>query len=136
MTQYQRFQAYLYAHMPKPRLTVTPNHEYRRRAMARRNPARAVKYYAAVACVNDPFLAMVTDNARKQRVQAAREWAQDHGEKLVDIAYRACFQPPLDAYDAGLLNDFGGGDVHWWQDYIRDELARAHEFYQSQMGEI
>lgn len=37
-----------------------------------------------------------------------------------------------DAYDAGLLNDFGGGDVSWWQDYIRDELARAHEFYASQ----
>jgi hypothetical protein len=64
------------------------------------------------------------------------KWAQDHGEKLVDIAYRACFQPPLDTYDAGLLNDFGGGDVHWWQDYIRTELARAHEFYQSQIGEI
>jgi hypothetical protein len=37
----------------------------------------------------------------------------------------------LPAYDAGLLNDFGGGDVSWWQDYIRGELARAHEFYQS-----
>ena len=25
----------------------------------------------------------------------------------------------LSAYDAGLLNDFGGGNVEWWQDYIR-----------------
>ena len=33
-------------------------------------------------------------------------------------------------YDAGLLNDFGGGDVQWWQDYIRAELDRAHDFYQ------
>jgi len=39
----------------------------------------------------------------------------------------------LDRYDAGLLNDFGGGDVDWWQDYIRAELDRAHEFYQSQI---
>lgn len=39
----------------------------------------------------------------------------------------------LDRYDAGLLNDFGGGDVDWWQDYIRAELERAHEFYQSQV---
>lgn len=38
----------------------------------------------------------------------------------------------LDAYDAGLLNDFGGGDVEWWQDYIRAELGRAHDFYASQ----
>lgn len=32
-------------------------------------------------------------------------------------------------YDAGLLNDFGGGDVDWWMDYIRAELDRAHDFY-------
>lgn len=38
----------------------------------------------------------------------------------------------LDAYDAGLLSDFGGGNVEWWQDYIRAELGRAHDFYQSQ----
>lgn len=38
----------------------------------------------------------------------------------------------LDEYDAGLLSDFGGGDVEWWQDYIRSELSRAHDFYQSQ----
>lgn len=38
----------------------------------------------------------------------------------------------LDRYDAGLLGDGGGGDVGWWQDYIRTELDRAHEFYQDQ----
>ncbi|WP_423156477.1 hypothetical protein [Stenotrophomonas maltophilia] len=38
----------------------------------------------------------------------------------------------LDRYDAGLLGDGGGGDVSWWQDYIRAELDRAHEFYQDQ----
>lgn len=38
----------------------------------------------------------------------------------------------LDCYDAGLLSDFGGGNVEWWQDYIRAELGRAHDFYQSQ----
>lgn len=39
----------------------------------------------------------------------------------------------LDAYDAGYLNDYGGGKVGWWQDYIRSELGRAHDFYQSQL---
>ena len=38
----------------------------------------------------------------------------------------------LDCYDAGLLSDFGGGNVDWWQDYIRAELDRAHDLYQSQ----
>ena len=32
-------------------------------------------------------------------------------------------------YDAGLLNDFGGGDVNWWLDYLRAELERSHDFY-------
>lgn len=39
----------------------------------------------------------------------------------------------LDCYDAGILNDFGGGNVEWWQDYIRAELGHAHDFYQSQV---
>lgn len=39
----------------------------------------------------------------------------------------------LDTYDSGLLNDWGGGNVGWWQDYIRVELGRAHEFYAAQI---
>ena len=41
--------------------------------------------------------------------------------------------PELDEYDAGLLSSAGGGDVDWWQDYLRAELERAHAFYQSQL---
>jgi hypothetical protein len=29
-------------------------------------------------------------------------------------------------YDAGLLNDWGGGNVDWWQDYLRAEIERAN----------
>jgi hypothetical protein len=32
-------------------------------------------------------------------------------------------------YDAGLLSDFGGGDVEWWQDYIRAELCRCNDYW-------
>lgn len=39
-------------------------------------------------------------------------------------------------YDAGLLSDFGGGDVGWWQDYLRSELDRAHEFYDDRIAEL
>lgn len=39
----------------------------------------------------------------------------------------------LDYYDAGLLGDGGGGNVEWWQDYMRSELSRAHDCYQSQI---
>ncbi|MCY1741200.1 hypothetical protein [Ensifer sp. SL37] len=54
--------------------------------------------------------------------------------QLVDIA--SADEPAsisLDAYDAGLLGDGGGGDVSWWHDYIRSELDRAHEFYSAQL---
>jgi len=32
-------------------------------------------------------------------------------------------------YDAGLLNDFGGGDVGWWQDYLCAEIGRANDYW-------
>jgi hypothetical protein len=41
-----------------------------------------------------------------------------------------------DRYDAGLLSDFGGGNVEWWQDYIRSQLAAAHEFYETEIAEL
>ena len=52
------------------------------------------------------------------------------------MAERAVQTAALDAYDAGLLNDFGGGNVDWWQDYIRAELGRAHDFYESRIADI
>lgn len=42
----------------------------------------------------------------------------------------------LDRYDAGLLSAAGGGDVNWWWDYLRCELDRAHDFYQSQVSKV
>ncbi|CUJ80825.1 MAG: hypothetical protein J0I68_30775 [Achromobacter sp.] len=44
--------------------------------------------------------------------------------------------PELDEYDAGILGSAGGGDVDWWQDYLRAELERAHAFYQSQQERL
>lgn len=34
-------------------------------------------------------------------------------------------------YDAGLLNDYGGGNVEWWQDYIRAEVERCNDHYEA-----
>lgn len=38
-------------------------------------------------------------------------------------------------YDAGLLNDFGGGNVEWWQDYIRAEIGRANDYWREQVAD-
>jgi len=42
----------------------------------------------------------------------------------------------LAEYDAGSLNDYGGGNVGWWWDYIRYELGRAHDHYQEQVADL
>ncbi len=34
-------------------------------------------------------------------------------------------------YDSGLLNNNGGGDVGWWHDYIRFEVAACNEYWRS-----
>lgn len=39
-------------------------------------------------------------------------------------------------YDCGLINDFGGGDVGWWQDYVRAEIGRANDFWREQVASI
>jgi hypothetical protein len=37
----------------------------------------------------------------------------------------------LPDYDAGLLNDWGGGNVEWWQDYIRAEIGRTNDHWRA-----
>ena len=39
-----------------------------------------------------------------------------------------------DDYDPGILNDFGGGDVAWWMDYIRTEIDRCNEYWRDQIS--
>lgn len=38
------------------------------------------------------------------------------------------------SYDAGILNDYGGGDVGWWHDYIRSLLSLADDYYQDEIN--
>ena|SRR5690625_3584891 len=72
---------------------------------------------------------------------------EDGRDDLPDCVYEAAFElldaagapavqgePEIEPYDAGSLNDFGGGDVGWWHDYIRAELDRAYEFYLIQLA--
>ncbi len=34
-------------------------------------------------------------------------------------------------YDCGLLNDYGGGNIEWWQCYIRAEVGRCNGYWRS-----
>lgn len=42
----------------------------------------------------------------------------------------------LDDYDSGYMNDYGGGNIGWWQDYIRAEVNRCNDFWRSQIENI
>ncbi|WP_395443624.1 hypothetical protein [Caulobacter sp. UC70_42] len=57
------------------------------------------------------------------RLAARAEGRRSPGGEILNLA----------AYDAGSLSDYSGGNVSWWQDYIRAELGHAHEFYQAQV---
>ena len=59
-------------------------------------------------------------------------WAHYRAALPADGGADERYGAALDCYDAGLLSDYGGGNVEWWQDYIRAELGRAHDFYVSQ----
>ena len=41
-----------------------------------------------------------------------------------------------DLYDSGILNDFGGGNVQWWQDYIRAEVNRCNDFHSEIINQL
>ena len=34
-------------------------------------------------------------------------------------------------YDAGLVNDYGGGNVDWWWDYMRAEIGRCNDYHRA-----
>lgn len=85
--------------------------------------------WEAINVLGAPDSACTTDDER-----AYCRAIGDALEAVEALAQRAASPVPedvgeLDTYDAGLLNDFGGGDVGWWHDYIRAELGRAHDFY-------
>lgn len=37
----------------------------------------------------------------------------------------------VDDYDPGLLNSYGGGNIQWWQGYIRAEINKCNEHWRS-----
>jgi len=39
----------------------------------------------------------------------------------------------MEDYDCGLINDYGGGNVEWWRDYIKAEVTRANEWWRNQV---
>ncbi|WP_423173035.1 MULTISPECIES: hypothetical protein [unclassified Stenotrophomonas maltophilia group] len=100
------------------------------------------KKIAARQPVGEPvcFISPIDASQLRSKDKTLR-WTGTYWDRPGDDAVPVYLGPPaqavdlglqLDRYDAGLLGDGGGGDVNWWQDYIRAELDRAHEFYQDQ----
>ena len=86
---------------------------------------RKTVFVSCTACTASTFQQI------DDKESAARQWNERHADAQ---SVAAGGEVVLDAYDAGLLSDHGGGNVDWWWDYIRAELERAHDHYQSQVA--
>ena len=51
------------------------------------------------------------------------DWLILEIERLRNIAEE------IDDYEPGILNDYGEGDIAWWQDYIRCEIAVCNDHW-------
>lgn len=77
---------------------------------------------------------------KKEPIQVTPSWGND---KWSDPDSGSATSGALDAeacspsdYYAGLLSDYGGGDVEWWQDYLRAEIGRANDHWREQYAEM
>jgi len=66
---------------------------------------------------------------QQSRIYAAQE-AEEQRDRLTEAART------LPDYDAGLINDFGGGYVEWWQDYLRAEIGRANDYWRAALDAV
>jgi len=41
----------------------------------------------------------------------------------------------INDYDPGILNDYGGGKIDWWMDYMRSEIDRCNNYWRQALGE-
>ena len=56
----------------------------------------------------------------------------DRYKKDREIKYDYNSIEAISDYDCGLINDYGGGDVEWWRDYVRAEINRCNEYWREQ----
>lgn len=55
-------------------------------------------------------------------------------KKIVSLFPDPVMMEEIKDYDCGLINDYGGGNVEWWQDYIRAEINRANDYWREQIA--
>lgn len=39
----------------------------------------------------------------------------------------------IDDYDCGLINDYGGGNIQWWQDYISSVIQQCNDYWRESL---
>ena len=72
----------------------------------------------------------------------AKKYPTRHGmyERMLELLAEEEAQKPtapaslVEDYDAGLLNDYGGGKVGWWHDYIREVLTACNEHWREALS--
>jgi hypothetical protein len=57
-------------------------------------------------------------------------------QQIAESEARIAEQVEFEDYDPGLLNDWGGGNVAWWMEYIRTEIERANDHWREQLESL
>lgn len=70
------------------------------------------------------------------RLEIAESRIQVQNEKLDTQSGQGVEPVEFQDYDAGMLNDWGGGNVSWWLDYLRAEIERANNHWREQTGPL
>jgi hypothetical protein len=65
---------------------------------------------------------------------SATDMVDDLRKALGKVEQKPTAPASFQDYDAGLLSDYGGGNVAWWMDYIRGELERCNEHWREQLS--
>ena len=93
-------------------------------AMEELNEWRTLMSWGGTPEIIDDFI-----KGQQSRIYAAQE-AEEQRDRLAEAART------LPDYDSGILNDFGGGYVEWWQDYLRAEIGRANDYWRAALDAV
>lgn len=101
-------------------------------------PQKKVKKWLWVVEGSTVIHGPYTETEIKEKFQIERKWYHKIDETEIEEMRKEIREEKsieYSNYDPGLLNDYGGGNVEWWHDYIRAEIDRCNEYWRHQLEE-
>ena len=80
--------------------------------------------------IGDLAKALAEETTERENLERELAAVTEQRDRLAEAART------LPDYDSGVLNDFGGGYVEWWQDYLRAEIGRANDYWRAALAAV